>query len=328
MDNDEITTQNIQPYVAIGPPGASITVHKSTFDTAFILFTLLVGGILLTVAILTIYFASVNARLPPPPPPLFPNQQLTIHNNIGAATHPSSLMSISDATELTTRHQCDTLPNTTWINGECQCKPPFFGPICSRERHDTHYYGVGIPNESTLQMTIIEQIKSNGKSFNQDSCSDHCDRHDKCNSFIYHPFGICTLLTNDIIIPRGDGLPYDNDSDSTLYMRSSDNLHFEGRIFLGRYTFSLPPRYWLVRKSDGYIQLIANMISTIDFIPTYLKIYGNYTGIYCTHEFSNEDVDIIIARGENSECYVHRSGNDLSLPADWKYRLPLYVVYF
>lgn len=328
MSNSDISPDDIKSYVAVGPAGYGVTITKRTFDLSFIIFTLVFGAILITVIALTIHFANINSRLPPSPPPLTPVTQLTIHTNLGAAAHSASIINVKDATELTTQQKCEQMSNTMWTGTECQCKPPFFGNLCSREKHDSDYYAVGIPNESTLGMTVIDEIMSDGKSFKNNSCSDYCNKTSGCNAFIYHPFNMCTLLTDNVIVPFGTGISYSSELDATLYMKSSINLQFEGRILLGEYPFSLPPRYWLVHKSEGYTQLIHRTITSINFIPTFVKNYGSYTGIYCTHEFTNTDVDIIINRGENSECYVHHPGVKINLPTDWKYKLPLYVVYF
>lgn len=339
----------IKPYVSVGPTKElSVTVQKETFDSAFLTITIIFGLALFVIVGLTIFFAYQQSKLPPPPPPVkLKKVDPTLHSNVGAAASAASLIGNNinlpeDGSALITQSECLSQPNTVWNGSNCQCKPPFFGPICSREKHDKRYYAVGIPNEDTLQFTVLDEIMSNGKSFNsngsQGSCSDYCNKSEECIGFIYHnPYtsygdvkqqaGMCTLLKDNVVVPADSTISYSNDLESTLYMRSSDNLQFENRIFLGGYTGSFPPRYWLVKETPSYLQLLPGEIRSISFVPVYTEIKGYYTGIYCLHPFSSEDIDVILDRGNTSECYIHQQNSQINIPSHWKYRTPIYVAY-
>lgn len=324
----------IKPYVAVGPTqDLSITVHKSTFDTGFIVVTIVFGMALIIVVAVTIFFAYQASTLPPPPSPLplnLPPDDMTLHTNIGAQGIQSDL----NLANITAK-ECESISNTVWVNNRCECQSSFFGPTCTREKHDKKYYSVGIPNEETLGMSVLTEVMSNGKSFNvvdgvmsnNGSCSDLCNKNSDCIGFIYHSPGMCTLLTGEIVVPSGSGIAYSNEIDSTLYMKSSDNLQFADRIFLGEYIGSFPPRYWLVKETNHYKQLMPYEIGKLSFAPVYTKIHGTYTGIYCLHPFTSSEIDILLSRGDTSECYIHRPGTTINLPIDWKYRTPLYVTY-
>lgn len=349
------SVNEIKPYVSVGPTDElSVTVKKETFDSAFIWVTIIFGLALLILVGLTIFFAYQQSKLPPPPPPLRPiKQNPTLHTNIGAAASPTTLINNKlilqqDGSELVTQQQCEASYNTKWDGSHCECEPPFFGPKCSREKHDKKYYAVGTPNENTLGFTVIDKFISSGKSFtatsSENSCSDRCNKTEDCIGFIYHDYdeddetiteymdetaniGMCLLLKDKVIVPQDSTIPYFIDIDPTLYLRSSDNLYFENRIFLGAYIRALPPRYWLVKENLNYIQLTPGEIRKLQFVPTYTKMYNQHTGIYCTHRFSTEEINLLINRGENSECYIHRPGTIINLPLDWKYKTNLYVVY-
>lgn len=335
------SVDEIKPYVSVGPTKElSVTVRKETFDITFLTFTIIFGLALLVIVGLTIFFAYQQSKLPPPPPPVKINRpDPTLHSNLGAAASAGSIIDTSvrdinlqeGGSALTTQSQCLSASNTTWNGSRCECKPPFFGSTCSREKHDKRYYAVGIPNEDNVQFAILDEITSNGKSFNSNgfegSCSDHCNKTDECIGFIYHSPNMCTLLKDNVIVATDSTIPYSNDLESTLYMRSSDNLQFENRIFLGGYTGSSPPRYWLVKETANYLQLFPGEIRSISFVPLYTKIYDYYTGIYCLHPFSTDDLDTILDRGDTSECYIHRQGSPINIPSHWKYRTPIYVTY-
>lgn len=339
------SVSEIKSYVAVGPTeDLSVTVDKRTFDSAFITATIIFGLLLLILIGFTIYAAYRQSKLPPPPTaPLTPiTPAASIHTNLGASSHKATPITkkghiAADASDLTTQHQCKSTPNTIWTENGCDCLAPFFGPSCSKERHDKKYFAVGIPksNYSELNASVIDTVMSDGKSFNangvQGSCSDHCDKIAGCNGFIYHPIdngpGVCTLLSNDVIVPGGSTILYSHDVDATLYLKSSDNLQFEDRIFLSVYAWTIPPRYWLVNETQYYKQVYPNNITTLSFAPGYSKIYGSYTGIYSLHPFTNDEINILLQRRENSQCYIHRPGTDITLPPDFQYKTPLYVVY-
>lgn len=328
-------TEEIQPYVAIGPTKElSVTVHKETFDKTFIIITIIGCIILLAGIIFTVIFALQSAKLPPPPPPLKTNpQEPTIHLNYGASTNSNypinrNLIMPDDASII---QNCSISTNTIVENGKCKCKPPFFGADCSLERHRKNYFSVGVPNEDTLGISIIENVTSNGKSFNENgtigSCSNLCDHNPECMGFIYHQPGLCTLLKDNIIVPDGESIAYNLNIDSTLYMKDSQNLHFVNRIFLGEYSWSFPPRYWLKDSSHGYLQVHMNKVRKLEFFPDRIISYGSYIGIYSLEPFASDMIDTLIKVGTNSQCYIHQPDTMLNLPSTWQYKLPLYVAY-
>lgn len=344
------SVDEIKPYVSVGPTkDLSITVHKDTFDSAFLVFSIFFGLTLLIIVGITIFFANEQAKLPPPPPPPPLTQDSTLQSlqsNIGAAAFATAVLRHNnvlpeDGSAFTTQQACTDAPHTIWTEDKCECQPPFFGPTCSQERHDKRYFSVGIPNETTLQMTVLTDDMTAGKSFSTDtihgSCSDQCNQTPDCIGFIYRRYsdsaGMCTLLGDNVVVPTGATIPYSPDTESTLYMRSSDNLHFEDRIFLGEFVRLLPPRFWIVNETPHYVQLVPGQIRALRFAPTYIKMYGNYIGIYCRHPFAPEDIDILLDRGPTTECYLHYPGTPLNLPIDWTYRVKeslapsLYVAY-
>lgn len=324
---------DIKPYVEVGPTTElSVTVTKETFDSSFMAFTVVAGISLLIIVGVIMFFAYQHTRLPPPPPPLPLNSHdPTLHSNIGAAASavaPAKIITAPDASALTTEQQCRASPHAVWSDNQCSCKDHFFGPTCSQEKHDPKYFAVGTPR--TINANVMTQGHTTRKSFLKDSCSAKCSSSPDCIGFLYEKNGgsegVCTLLTEDVIVPDGINIPFSHEQESTLYMRSSDNLHFENRVFLGVTAKSFPPRFWLVKEQKNYIQLKPNEITQLKFVPTYAKIYGSLTGIYCRHPFTAQDIDILLNRGETSQCYIHKSGSDINIPSNWLYK-KVYVVY-
>lgn len=326
----------IKEYVSVGPsPDYSITVHKSTFDTGFILFTVIFGAALIII-VTVIIILTYNMTKPQPIPRVIivKSQPLTMNSNYGAAPYAAypvnkRIQAPDDGSALQTYDACISHPNTEWNDNKCKCKVPFFGETCSQEKHDAKYFAVGVPDESNLGITVIDELKSKGKSFNsqggEDSCSNYCNKNYNCDSFIYKG-GQCTLLTGNVIVPRGRGISYSNNIDSTLYMKTSDTLQFEGRVFLAANTWSFPSRYWLFNHTDEYIQIVPGIISEINFYPEHIKIYGEYTGIYCRYPFASENIYDILNTESNSICYIHEHNTTLNVPPDFKYH-PIYVTY-
>jgi hypothetical protein len=330
----------IKPYVAVGPTeNLSFTVHKGTFDSSFLVGMIFIALIFMVAVVLLIFFALEQAKLPPPPPPLNPNATPDpMHANIGASATPTAMLmkkvSVGPDAIASTKQACAATPHAVWIEDGCMCRPPFFGPHCSQEKHDSKFFAVGVPDEETIHMAITNEEIASGKSFSEQSCSNKCQNTPGCNGFIYHRYsetsGMCTVLEQDVTVPEGTTIPYDPHGEATLYLRSSVNLHFQNRIFLG---IIIPARFWLAPDSPTFMSLRVNEIQPLSFTPIAIKMPGPYTGIYCKHKFTSQDISILLARGSTSSCYIHRPGTQLSIPSDWKYRLQdktlssLYVVY-
>jgi len=341
----------IKSYVSVGPtPDLSVTVHKRTFDNTFIVITIVFGTLIIAVIIVAIIWSYRLSKLPPPPPGLPLNSsQLTINTNYGAApyaTYPSNakINAPDDGSAFTTIDDCLSQDNTKWVNDYCICETPFFGPTCSREKHDSKYFAVGIHNDATIGVNVINEVTSDGKSFNasgtSNSCSDHCNKIPDCIGFIYNYPDTCALLSDHVIIPAGEGISYSHDIDPTLYMKSSDNLHFERRVFLAESTWAYPSRYWLFKESNGYVQLQPNIVTKIDFFPEHIKMFGQrskgfpiedisvqLTGIYCLYSFNIDSIPDILEHSNSNQCYVHKPGTSLNIPPDWRYKTPIYVIY-
>ena len=340
----------IKEYVSVGPSrDYSVTVHKSTFDTGFILFTVTFAAVLVIVVIVIIILSyNMTKHKPVPRVVVVKSEPLTMNSNYGAApydTYPSNkrIKAPDDASSLVSYDECISHPNTEWKDNKCNCKVPFFGQTCSQEKHHSKYFSVGVPDDSKLGITVIDEIQSNGKSFNSDrgqnSCSNYCDRNYYCSGFIYHRSydsdttspspansGTCTLLTGKVIVPKGQGISYSNSIDSTLYMKSPESLEFEGSVFLAANTWSVPSRYWLFDQTNGYSQIVPGVVRKINFFPEYVKMYGQYTGIYCPYSFTFEDIPDILNNRDHSPCYIHEYNTTLQLPPDFMYR-PIFVTY-
>ena len=141
----------IKHFVAIGPSDEySVTVHKDTFDTGFIIVTIVFIVIIATVLITCIFFAIKEAEIHAVPelPPLntLPSVS-TLHSNFGAVASGTQVIDpINDGSGYVTEADCANGYHTEWSNGRCKCKTPYFGPYCSLEKHDRNFYAVGIPN--------------------------------------------------------------------------------------------------------------------------------------------------------------------------------------
>jgi len=339
--------RELKPYVAIGPTeDLSVTIHKNTFDSTVILFIVFFVIAILIVVGICIYFALERSKLPPPPPPLkYNTSNPAIRENIGASTKGTtpiikSKILAKDGSEISTQTACRATTNTRWTDDGCECEEPYFGGKCQQEKHDKKYFAVGMANN--IKKRVIGEDRTRGKSFNSNgsdgTCSDECNRNEACIGFIYNKYnetsGNCELLGDNVVVEKGKNLEYSPNKEATLYMKSSANLHFEDRIFLEEFKGITPPRYWLVDELPSFVQLIVGEIRKIKFAPKNIIIAGKYTGIYCRHKFTQDDINILVERGVTSECYIHYPGTNINIPIDWGYRVkdksgnrPIYVAY-
>lgn len=341
MDPDAPSPDQIKPYVMIGPtPEYSITVHKRTFDTGFIVFTILAGLFILGVIIITTWWTYTLTKFPTQTQQTRVRRPNTIeqlnYGGTSSATDPVNynVLVPEDGSAFPTKNSCLSAPNTVWEDNKCSCEPPFFGSTCARERFDKNYFAIGIVSEDHIGMTILEDnLISNGKTWNVNgtlnSCSDLCDKTESCDSFIYNYPNQCTLLKGPITIPPYENISYSENIDPTLYMKTPSNLIFEDRVFLSTSVLSFPRRYWLVTTTPYFAQIPYNIVTRIDFYPTYIKIDENkdFIGIYTLYQFTPSSVSIMLTRQYQSDCYIHRSGSQFNIPPDWRYKLPIYIYY-
>lgn len=312
----------IKPFVAVGPSeDYSITVHKSTFDTGFILVTIIFILVIVTVLITCIFFSIKQVELNVTEPlPATPTTRMTAEFN-----------SPANASAYINQANCMQGQHTVWVNDRCRCQDPYYGPTCNLEKHDPTFYAVGTPNEDKVGVTVLDQLIADGKSYNAQgtvgSCSDYCRKEEACMGFIYQESGLCTLLTGDVIVPENDNIAYAADIPSTLYIKSSDNLKFTGRIFLSEYPNNFPARFWLTKHAYHFIQLFPREMVEINFYPNYINVHGCYTGIYCLFPFTMQDVPTLLQHADPDKCYLHAPKTELVVPDHWRYHLPLYVMY-
>lgn len=336
MESDDYPEPDeIKPYVAIGPtPELSITVHKETFDKTFILFTIVFGSALIIFVGVLLYYTFKLSMLPPVPKSN--TQTLTMSTNFGAASFASEdvinkLNVDANGSAFITREICLANKNTVWKDDHCECQTKYFGTKCDHEKFNNQYFAVGVPSNN-VQMTAIENIISDGKSFNdqkgRNSCSYYCDQTVGCNGFIYKNPGMCTLLKDNVIVPSDEVIPYSHDYEATLYMKDSNNLKFVDRIFLASHVLWVPSRYWMINNTDKFAQIGLDMLYKINFAPEYINAYGNFLGIYSLYPFNYDDIHEILEFGTSDKFYIHStSEGGLNLPKDWKYKTPIYVMY-
>lgn len=323
--------EEIKPYVAIGPTEElSISVDKDTFDKTF-LFLTLIFGISLIVVIGTVIFFAFQQSAFVPAPPLFSNQDVMLHNNVGGVNSKGEqvinrhFVLPVNGSNFTDINSCLSNKNTTWENDRCKCNEPYFGSSCEREKHNVKYFSVGLVNTNRIDINVIETIETRNKSFG-DSCSQKCDNNKNCIGFTYEN-NICKLLKGNVVIPSDVELSYSVSTDSNLYLKSSENLFFKNTVFLGEHMFPMKPRYWLVSETKHYKQIRVEEITRLNFVPTYSKVFGNYTGIYSKFIFTIDDVRILVNRGTTNNSYIQLPGEKLNIPSYWKFNIPIYVLY-
>lgn len=329
MDSDPTLQEG---YVAFGiNPEYSVTVHKSTFNTAFIAFTIFFGLALLAITIVMIIL-SLQVSVPPPVPNVVKIGNpvpVTLQTNYGGVAHSGvpvekHYITDSDASLLTTPYLC-AIGNNIWTDDHCICRTGYYGPECKLEKHDKRYFAVGTPYLEDITINESIKVNSDSKSFTPNSCSKQCDNTENCKGFLYT--NTCTLITGDITVAPNKLIPYNPYENSTLYMKSSENIHFVDKVYIGKHIWNFPPRYWLVESTENYQQMDLNKVYEIRFTPGEIIMNGDYIGIYAKHRFSEEDWSYIIQHGDRTEFYIHNDHNVLMLPVDFMYNTPLYVMY-
>lgn len=332
MDEDiHPAPEEIKKYVAIGSDNNNISVHKRTFDRAFITVTIIFAVLILTAVIVTLVFANQQARLTPPPTPKYlPPPPLTLHKNYGGVNNPdepitNTVLAPPDGSDLVTPELCTASGHGSWMGDHCKCDLGFYGFKCKQEKYDRSYLGVGVPHEETLGLTILDDILVDAKSFTSNSCSAQCNADDRCIGFLYHRPGMCTLLAETVVVPEGRSIAYSYELDPTLYLKNLSSLHFENKIYLSQYPHTFPLRCWLAPNNDQFASIQIGVVTRINFVPQIHLMGGRFRGLYCRTQFAAEDVEDLFDRSPSLFAWVHEPGSKLEIPPDWP--APLYLIY-
>lgn len=313
-EDEYLDSSQIKPYVAVGPaPNLSLSIDKRTFDRWFIFATLFLVAVWLVVVGLLIWMTFDQTELKPPanPVPLAPSASAVLHSNFGGTFSAAA-----------------AIPGLVEVHPQSSnnCEAPFYGPNCSREKHHKNYFAIGEVKSNDLQVDISRTFLSDGKSFKAGSCSSTCDGTTGCVGFLYSG-STCSLLKGTVTLPRAD-LVYGRDLEPNFYLKSTENLAFSDTVFLGKYNFAFPPRYWLVNNTPYFAQLPLNKVERLSFAPKRAMVPPGKTGLYRRHPFLAKDIQLLLSLGDHAESYIHQPNTTLTLPPDWGNELPIYAVYF
>lgn len=326
--------------VSIGLMDYSIKVDKNTFNILLVLFVVIIIIFFIFIISIGVFITHRNSKLQVSNSLILPELLLPIDMNTGEVNNPFASVKLpsewkEDGFNINTKETCDSIITAEWKNNKCYCKPPFFGPSCEHEKHEKGYIALGyLPKENLTLVSpnVISTLVTKGKSFHnetlesKETCSYYCNSNPDCIGFFYNQ-GECTLLKNNILISRNTSIPYSVERDSNIYLKSLEHILLEDHVLLSGIKDRLPLRFWLIEESPNYKKVPINTITKINFVPVYYKSHQSLTGIYCTFEFNYDEIETILKRGENSECYIHRSNTNINISPDWKYRLPLFVIY-
>lgn len=327
---DDVNSSLDEGYVAVGiNPEYSVSFHKSTFDTAFIATTIFLGLALLAIVIVIIIL-SINVSKPPPIPdtvkigqPVAISTQINYGGvpHVGYPVNKKFITPQTDGSALTDAYAC-AIDNNIWNDNTCTCKKGFYGSHCNLEKHDIKYFAVGTPNSDIVIPTLIT-VQADAKSFTANSCSKQCDADSECTGFLYD--NGCKLIHGNVIV--NTTIPYDPFTNTTLYMKSSENITIPNYVYVAKYMWNYPARYWLVENAENYRKLEVDKVYKLEFIPGEIIMHDDYMGIYAKHKFEAKDWSHIIQYGDRNEFYFHNDRKVLDLPLDFKYAKELYVMY-
>ncbi len=294
------------------------------YSKGFIVFTILAAVLIFVIVIIVGIFAYQSSTLSSPPKPLqFELMDQELYLDAGSS---NIIETTNDASKLTIS-TCNDANNSYIRNGSCHCKAQYYGSSCHMEKHDGNFFNVGSISGNFSKFDSSKLSRCDKKSFTSDSCSSRCDDLDGCIGFIYEN-GTCQLLTETVVLDSDKNLTFSSDSNNSLFLRSSDNINFKNKIFLAEFRMALPPRYWLTKQTKYYKQLDINELSKLHFVPSYVLTNEKLVGIYSIYKFTNDDIEILIKRGNTSKSYIHMPNTVLSLPTDWvACKTGIYCVY-
>lgn len=277
-----------------------IPVSSKTFSRTFIILSVVftVGFFAIVISI-SFYTWFINR-------PQFPPSQPESNDNVGSFSGESDGSGLSPST-------CG--PNTL-IDGRCVCRDGWYGDRCDKQLHDPNFFSLGTPYGSTSYSPLYSA------TLTKKQCGETCKSISDCNGFVYNG-GVCTLLSN-VIVGSGSTIGFDESTDSSIYLNSRDNLHFENKVFIGKYEISLPSRFWTIQSTETYQQLTVGQVTSIEFVPRYLKSLTHHTGFYAPFEFRVDQLESLTRN--SARIYIHDTNLPLNPPSSWEGK-KIWVVY-
>lgn len=329
--SDTYPVNKLHSYVAVGPTeDLSISVHKETFDSAFLITTifLFIGYIIIVIVIIYYTNLSISNNIIQPvftSTVAIQQRPLNINDNFGASSngYSHSLINkiINDGTDL----------------NENTCNKGYYGNKCDMEFHNNKYTAVGIINSNNLNANIIDKYTTDNKSFikskNDTSCTQLCDNNNKCSA-VYYYNNMCILYNGKITIPNSSKITYSLNTESSLYIKDVDDLQFSDSIYLSS-SLNFPVRYWAETNNQNFVKLFPNKVEKICFIPKSIKYNKHYIGFYSIQQFNYQDVEKILLENDDnnfpyiSGTYIHLPNDYLQIPNEIfiDIKICLYVIY-
>jgi len=234
----------------------------------------------------------------------------------------TSMTMAIDASDIQTEELCH--PDSGIWDGSisrCRCRPGFYGPSCTYQRHSTQTFCVANSSKSfTMDMTPTAggaQLYVNGDGYaDPQSCLALCDQDPQCLG-VSHDGQRCRLVTSPMRVTSRDAPVYDPLQRCTLFAYSTDSIIAPDKIYL--YSGTRPYRYWTEPTDPNFVTLPLNHTATLNFTPTHITNKGAHTGAWSTRPLGDSSFSC-----EDESVYIHHStGADvevLQLPRSFRGR--------
>ena len=249
----------------------------------------------------------------------------TFTDPIGAST--TGTVNFDNGDALKDESSCNTVATRNWLNSHCRCNPPYFGPACQREANDSNFaYAAGNPAAGNVSYGFVTLGVANQLAFkldpSQTTCQELCEGTDGCTAFLWEapPFrergiptsmGSCSVITGSVVVNSGSNIPYNVETQSTLYMRNGQFPIFTDRLFLFRGT--LPLRYWVGHTASS-TPVFAGKQVHLSFFPESWVNDSPLAVVLAEHSIEMSKLPEIIAVGTNATYFVVYPGTVFALP--------------
>lgn len=213
---------------------------------------------------------------------------------------------VGNGSGLTTKETCEA-SNGRWIINRCYCKAGFSGKTCTEV---PNLKGLGDVTKDEISGDIIHESQEESLV----KCSRQCDS--QCSGLLFEN-NLCTLYSGEITSNKG----LSKSNNSTLFVKKVENVKYtKNRIILAESDMSY--------KNGTYITILPETVVELNFIPKIVIKEPIYRGLYSPIRFNFNSVRELVDDLNNTNQYYLDDGNELKIPADWVYRLPIYVIYF
>lgn len=325
------TSKGEMMYRVKGTSGYMTSSQKNTFE--FLLYLLII--LILVVLIIAIYnvFSYTPRRLRKSDTGYKPiNDPDFVDTDVGGSI--DGWVSLKNAENL----QSDEDYRCEKKKGKIVCREPFYGPDCTLEAWDNHFYAFGDTTNANIKGLLASDFKTSSSKtwvkevYSDNSCSKQSLNDPSSIGFAYND-GKCRLLYGELEVVDPSLVSYNPLVETEIYLKRT-NIPSRKPKVKGEVCFGIKSngflRHYLNRSdTNSFVKVKTGMVKEVSIQPYFSHNPYSYKGIWSTDSFTAEQFDGLYNQGGSLTHFIDdgTSGGKILLPSYLRKHKKFYVMY-